>query len=664
MKNYLITILSLLLIFNVVTGQITKEEATNKAFEYVKKLDLKECLIYFKKEVVDKNFEMQTLDKSFNSMTDQSYVFFIDRFPLQNWAHPCSYLFVNLKNGTIHVIEWNLPPSKLADWNLLTEIKESAPRGLLNFKNKGLGQSKTLLSSDHCYAIIISGGIDQANNWQRYWNDCSFIYSTLVNVYNFEDSHIKCLISDGTSAYADRRISGGYDSSPLDLDGDSDNDIDYSATKSNITTVFNNLSSVIDEDDLLFIFVTDHGNYESGHAYIYLWGYGEKIWDYEFADEVDKINAAQITIVMEQCHSGGFIDDLTYSNRTIATACDYDESSYGMGYYTYNEFVFDWIAAVAGEDPYENPVDADDNEDGIVSMLEAFNYAEANDSQSETPQYYSNPDDLGYFLQLESGLYISGSCLVCSSGTQYTINGLGAGTSITWYCSGNITRVSNQGSNPCEFEPDEEGDDGWIDATLTDNSYQISLSHKDVWVGVPPLDYVSGPDEGYVYNTYTFYAHPQRDPLSQAEYEWILNPLLDNDVRPYYDYTDIAFYDAYCCYQVVARAYNTCGYSDYEFTNIEIYDSKRMFVLSPNPASEFVTISLAKSVSSDLNEAEIKLSTIDYSIQIVDLYGNLHFSGTRSGDSFTIPVNNLKNGNYFVHINDGKEKFNLKLIIK
>lgn len=95
-----------------------------------------------------------------------------------------------------------------------------------------------------------------ANNWQRYWNDCSAIYSALVDVYNYEDDHIYTIMSDGTNTANDRRISGGYDSSPLDLDGDGDNDIQFSATRANITTVFNTLSGLLDCNDGYFLVFT------------------------------------------------------------------------------------------------------------------------------------------------------------------------------------------------------------------------------------------------------------------------------------------------------------------------------------------------------------------------------------------------------------------------
>jgi hypothetical protein len=83
--------------------------------------------------------------------------------------------------------------------------------------------------------------------------------------------------------------------------------------------------------------------------------------------------------------------------------------------------------------------------------------------------------------------------------------------------------------------------------------------------------------------------------------------------------------------------------------------------MSPNPASEFVTISLKKS-----SEPELKKEKSDaiYTIRILDVYGNLKHSAIRSGDSFTLPVNNLVDGNYFLQIINGKKVSNLKLIVK
>jgi hypothetical protein len=238
-------------------------------------------------------------------------------------------------------------------------------------------------------------------------------------------------MADGTNPAIDRaRLNGTYDSSPLDLDGDGIADIQYAATKANITTVFDDLSNILTDNDNLFIYTTDHGGRHSGqNAFLYLWG--NTIEDYEFAAEVDKINAKTINIVMEQCNSGGFIDDLTGNNRVIATACLASEYSYAMSpYYDYDEFVFHWTSAVAGQTPSGTIVDADTNNDGFVTASEAFIYANSHDTQDETPQYNSQPSNLGTLLALNGHIpIISGADTICTTLTTYTLS---SGTASSW----------------------------------------------------------------------------------------------------------------------------------------------------------------------------------------------------------------------------------------
>lgn len=138
---------------------------------------------------------------------------------------------------------------------------------------KSLKKLRTSASAIHNYAVIINGGGNAWSNWVRYWNDCSAIYSTLINVYGYPKDHIYVLISDGTNPEHDRHhYDGHYDSSPLDLDGDGSNDIQYAATRANITQVFNTLRNRLTPADNLFIYTTDHGGQESGtDVYMNLW---------------------------------------------------------------------------------------------------------------------------------------------------------------------------------------------------------------------------------------------------------------------------------------------------------------------------------------------------------------------------------------------------------
>jgi hypothetical protein len=398
---------SLLVIFSVfstiLSAQVSIKQADSIVQKYIEKEITKYYLLYSNENIVaDKNgvTTVSIWNKEPISINKSCFVYFIDENPYASWEHSCRYLFVNKSNGQIHEETAKTPPKNLNTWKLLTPILENEQKNSFDFL-KNLQKSTPLKSGinpSNCYAVIISGGIDMANNWQRYWNDCSSIYSVLTYVYGYLDNHIYVLMSDGTNPANDRRVSTGYDSSPLDLDGDGDNDIQYSATKANIATVFNTLSNILTENDYLFIFTTDHGGTSSGHSTLCLWG--ENIYDYEFANEVNKVKAGNISVVMEQCRSGGFIDDLEKTGRTIATACKEDENSYGMGYYTYNYFVYYWTAAVARYTPSGTIVNADSNNDGYISMKEAFDYANTHTITMEHPQYSSKKTHLGNYLTL------------------------------------------------------------------------------------------------------------------------------------------------------------------------------------------------------------------------------------------------------------------------
>ena len=90
---------------------------------------------------------------------------------------------------------------------------------------------------------------------------------------------------------------------------------------------------------------------------------------------------------MEQCYSGGFLDNLSAPNRVIATACRWDQVSWACDSEgNWDEFVYWWTAAVRGAKPDGVAVSAG-GADGKVSLREAFTYAQTNDSTAETQQF-------------------------------------------------------------------------------------------------------------------------------------------------------------------------------------------------------------------------------------------------------------------------------------
>jgi len=404
--------------------------------------------LYQYSKTVSSSDTIKLWDRKISSPFKESVLFFIDDAPFANWTHPCRYVFVDKNSkGTYKVLAETSPPTIFEDYSLLSQI--NIPTGykynfstLKNNKNSEIELKSAISPGDasygYKYAVIISGGYNKYNNHERYWNDCEAIYSTLRYVYGFEHHQIFVLMSDGWETGADRHlISGGYDDSPRDLDGDGTTDVTNKATKAAIISLFDMLGEWMLPNDYLYVFTTDHGSLESGNdVKICLWDETE-MRDDEFATELNKINAGKISIVMEQCHSGGFVDDLSGNGRVIATACQASQSSYATTDLLYNEFVYHWTAAALGEYPDGTSVDADSNNDGFVTMLEAFEYARDNDTKSETPQYNSQPQSLGRELT-NFGFEVNSTLqnITINSGEEqkhyaYNIEAAGEGTSYT-----------------------------------------------------------------------------------------------------------------------------------------------------------------------------------------------------------------------------------------
>lgn len=252
--------------------------------------------------------------------------------------------------------------------------------------------------SDHVYVVMINGGMSKLMNHERYWNDCSFLYTTLRQKYRIPKRNITVLMSDGGDPGNDmlRDGAGGFASSPADLDGDGERDVYLTATYQQVGGTLSTLARTLTADDHLFLFLMDHGDTADGYnaSYVWLWN-KQQLTDQQLAAHLSAFHVGSMSILMGQCNSGGFIDDLQGEGRVIATSCMGNELSWACADKPYDEFVYHWTSAVAGHDADGRAVDADSNGDGRVTMREAFVYAQEHDSRQETPQYVSQPEELG-----------------------------------------------------------------------------------------------------------------------------------------------------------------------------------------------------------------------------------------------------------------------------
>lgn len=313
-----------------------------------------------------------------------SWFFFIDEAPGANWEHPAKFVLVEKDTGKVLTIPVSTPPREIMKLKAMNPSAEKEMKVYL--KNKGslkeiIIDKPVLILKREKYAVLLSGGWNASANYSRYWNDLSSIYIALKKKYNYSDSEIIVLYANGTHLPNE------------DLDGDGTNDVDYSATKANLTTVMNTVATHIKSDGKFFFYSTNHGGHESGYdATLYLWG--ETIRDDEFATLTKPIKSKHAIYVMEQCFSGGMMDDIlnaqtkpcTQPRVCVMTAAKHDEVSWGADTEgAYDEYVYHWTAAVYGKTPGGTAVNADTNNDGLVSMKEAHEYAKANDSRNEHP---------------------------------------------------------------------------------------------------------------------------------------------------------------------------------------------------------------------------------------------------------------------------------------
>jgi hypothetical protein len=410
-NNFLIkaSILSLILILtscaNITsaTSQISKNDEVVYYITEQLSIEKDDYLIYIWGPL-NKGEEVFGTKEHIMDTPDEGYIVYIDLYPKANLFHPVQYVFLSENKEQFIVNDAISPPLNFDDYQLIdTEISDliySVENRRPTFSREKAFQQNT--RADSRYAVLMNGGYNSGNNHVRYWNDLSNIYITLVDVYGFEDENIIVLCSDGLDPSPDQ--SNGQNSDP-DLDGDGDDDIMYSCVLENVDMVFAELADTLDGGSELFIFQTDHGSQVSGWETLFnLWDQ-EELLDSHFAELLEALPDCEIVCTFEPCFSGGFLDDIVVPPGPIvaSSACRHDEYSWAMENLEYDEYVFYWTAAVNGEDAYGEPHDADFNDDGIVTMDEAFIYAEAHDEQSESPQYGDYPEGIGAIFSLWHG---------------------------------------------------------------------------------------------------------------------------------------------------------------------------------------------------------------------------------------------------------------------
>lgn len=293
-------------------------------------------------EILKKHFAGRDVDYYGIDTNSRDYwYFFVDAEPLKGWEHECYRAYVSKNTypdyATVSTELLSMPPVGIIPFPLEVKNRYGLNSTIKpSVKNWDEQNNPVPPSEDakRTYALIISGGVNYFNNHERYWNDCSFIYQTLVKKYGVPKANIYPIMADGNDPGIDMVLAdwSDYRSQSLDLDFDGVNELEMAATRANIKNTLSSLANKLNEDDHLFIYVIDHGGSDDhiSKSYIWLWNY-ETLYDHELTEWLRPFsqNNVNINVVLGQCFSGGFVDNLKALNCVVATASNGTESSYG-----------------------------------------------------------------------------------------------------------------------------------------------------------------------------------------------------------------------------------------------------------------------------------------------------------------------------------------------
>lgn len=248
--------------------------------------------------------------------------------------------------------------------------------------------------------------------------------------------------------------------------------------------------------------------------------------------------------------------------------------------------------------------------------------------------------------------YLSGPSLVCSSG-QFTVNNVG-GATVSWTCSGSVT-FDHQTGSPKTFTANGTGT-GTIQAILTSGCGNITLPAKTVWVGTPVVTSITGPSTVSINQPASFTAQLSLDSYPDSYY-WTTSPSSGVTIYPDGRYASMSFANS-GTYQVIARAHNGCGWSDYVITYVDVTDGYYL-AITPNPTTTEATIGLVNtSTEKATKETEWDLEVYDSMQGMKEKKTNIKTTQTK------INTSSWKDGVYIVRAIIGDEVITEKLLVK
>jgi len=344
------------------------------------------------------------------SIPRRTALVFADMAAGYNWGHPCQYMLYDANTGESYdSVEAQFPPLNFFTnpENFEAFHMPVKPIDVLRdgkFRIAPIPAITRVLKNAHGnrYAILFSGMSEN-----RHVNDLEFIYRTLMDIYGFNPANIYVLNHNGTIDY----FSGPHpvgnwpgDNTPYRII------VNGQGTKAVLENVFDILATRLKGDDFLFVHTNNHGYgppYDTQSSLCCFPNFN-LYYASEFASKLCSLPSfAALMVMMEQCHSGGFLNPIIINSPAkwthFAAACREDKSSFGGAYF--DPFALDWIAGITGHYPDSSGLlqEVDTSHDGRISAAEAFTYADAVKlPNKDTPVSADRPGGYGAYIFLGS----------------------------------------------------------------------------------------------------------------------------------------------------------------------------------------------------------------------------------------------------------------------
>ena len=218
---------------------------------------------------------------------------------------------------------------------------------------------------DGRWAILISGASGEPALGERYLQEITGMHSILKDTFGFSPDRIVVLFDDPSK---------------------SPDIVQYQSTRKNLEEVCRSLQRQVSGEDLVFVFIEGHGNYDAKTYKLNLVGRGDPT-DAELAAMLYSIPAGNFIVVNVTSCSGGSLFALSRKGSIVVTA-----TKSGMEKNLTHTGRF-FIEAFK-----DNAADMDKN--GRVSLMEAFTYARLNvetfyENEGRLPTEHPVLDDNG-----------------------------------------------------------------------------------------------------------------------------------------------------------------------------------------------------------------------------------------------------------------------------